>query len=317
MALAAAFSTDWAARGMPADQLQIVLWLLGLEVGWNVGKPVRTHVRFVLDWTPLLVLLLVYQYTAGIADDLGIAVHVRAGIHGDEWLFGGTVPTLWLQRHLYTAGRVHWYDVVVAIVYFSHFVVSLVVAGVLWIRNRALWVSYVRRLIGLCVLGLLGYIVFPAAPPWWASAHGYLPAIPRITTVGWEELGMRVAPQLIERGQAQSNELAAIPSLHAAFAALVAVFFLRYVRARWWPLLLAYPLAMALTLVYCGEHYVVDILLGWLCVAIVVVVAGFAERTLSRRKAADPQGAAAPVQPDPARVPELAAQHVLGAAAGD
>ena len=33
---------------------------------------------------------------------------------------------------------------------------------------------------------------------------------------------------------------------------------------RWRPLLIAYPLAMAFTVVYTGEHYVVDVLLGWL-----------------------------------------------------
>jgi membrane-associated phospholipid phosphatase len=33
-----------------------------------------------------------------------------------------------------------------------------------------------------------------------------------------------------------------------------------------------YPLAMALTLVYTGEHFVIDVLLGWMYATVVFVV---------------------------------------------
>ena len=39
----------------------------------------------------------------------------------------------------------------------------------------------------------------------------------------------------------------------------------------WRPLLAAYVLVMAFTLVYTAEHYVVDILLGWALAAVVLV----------------------------------------------
>ena len=39
-------------------------------------------------------------------------------------------------------------------------------------------------------------------------------------------------------------------------------------RRRWWPLLLCYPLAMTFTLVYAGEHYVIDVLVGWVYVGL-------------------------------------------------
>jgi membrane-associated phospholipid phosphatase len=45
---------------------------------------------------------------------------------------------------------------------------------------------------------------------------------------------------------------------------MLALFF--WGTARWWlrVVLVAYALAMALTLVYTGEHYVIDVLVGWL-----------------------------------------------------
>jgi membrane-associated phospholipid phosphatase len=69
------------------------------------------------------------------------------------------------------------------------------------------------------------------------------------------------------------NRVAAVPSLHAATALLIAmIFWSRTVRWRW--LLVVYPLAMAVSLVYLGEHYVSDILLGWLYAVLVFVFGG-------------------------------------------
>lgn len=53
--------------------------------------------------------------------------------------------------------------------------------------------------------------------------------------------------------------------------AAVSAFLWTRVRPRWRPLLVAYPLIMAFTLVYTAEHYVVDILLGWALAAVVVM----------------------------------------------
>lgn len=68
------------------------------------------------------------------------------------------------------------------------------------------------------------------------------------------------------------NLVAAIPSLHAGLTAGVAAFLWYRVNRKWRPLLVAYPLIMAFTLVYTAEHYVVDILLGWALAATVIFV---------------------------------------------
>jgi membrane-associated phospholipid phosphatase len=75
---------------------------------------------------------------------------------------------------------------------------------------------------------------------------------------------------LLGGSQMASNPVAAMPSLHAAGAALLLFFCWR--RAPWWArcLLVLYPLAMGLTLVYTGEHYVVDVVAGWLAAGLAV-----------------------------------------------
>jgi membrane-associated phospholipid phosphatase len=63
-----------------------------------------------------------------------------------------------------------------------------------------------------------------------------------------------------------------MPSLHMAYATLAAGFF--WFGRRWWQrcLLALYPVAMGITLVYGGEHYVVDELAG-IAYALVVIAA--------------------------------------------
>ncbi len=64
-----------------------------------------------------------------------------------------------------------------------------------------------------------------------------------------------------------------MPSLHAGAALLVALFVWPSVGAFARAVLATYAVAMAVTLVYTGEHYVVDIAAGWLVAVVAVVVA--------------------------------------------
>ena len=63
---------------------------------------------------------------------------------------------------------------------------------------------------------------------------------------------------------------------------MIALFFWR--TSRWWTrlVLAVYPLLMAFSLVFGAEHYVVDILLGWVYAVLVEVVWRTVERRLGR-----------------------------------
>jgi membrane-associated phospholipid phosphatase len=154
------------------------------------------------------------------------------------------------------------------------------VAVVLWVRNRALSYRFMRRWVVLSLAGLVTYFLYPAAPPWWAWEHGPLSEqVYRISSNGFAAIGLHSAGNTLNALQAdQANPVAAMPSLHTAYALMAVAFFLPMVRRRWWPLLLTYPLAMAFTLVYTGEHYVADVLVGWLYVGATFVLVGLGER---------------------------------------
>ncbi|WP_296105644.1 phosphatase PAP2 family protein [uncultured Corynebacterium sp.] len=78
---------------------------------------------------------------------------------------------------------------------------------------------------------------------------------------------------LIERGQKESNLVAAIPSLHAALTMYLATYMFARRRKKLGVFCLIYAFAMSFTLVFFAEHYVFDILLGW-AIAITVPLVG-------------------------------------------
>jgi PAP2 superfamily. len=97
-----------------------------------------------------------------------------------------------------------------------------------------------------------------------AAQHGQLGESNRIIGIVWPHVPLAHYGSLFEKGQSYANSVAAIPSLHAAFAMLISLYLWRYVNRGWRVLLALYPVAMAFSLVYTGEHYAIDCLLGWL-----------------------------------------------------
>jgi membrane-associated phospholipid phosphatase len=74
-----------------------------------------------------------------------------------------------------------------------------------------------------------------------------------------------------------------MPSLHTAFATLIALFIGGRLRTRWRYLLALYPILMGLSLVYLGEHYVVDVVAGIVYALVIEVVIRHWERRRADR----------------------------------
>lgn len=277
----------WSAHyGIPVQRELVIAWTCGALAVASIGRPPREILQLVVDWLPIVLVLSVYDVTRGAADSFGIGVHVRPMIDFDRFVFFGDTPTEWLQSHLYDPDVVNWWDVAFTLTYTSYFIVPFALAGYLWARDRLAFLRFTKRLVTLALAGLATYIAFPAAPPWMASNMGLLENVHRTTSKGWELLGVGTA-SLFSEGQQRVNLVAAVPSLHSAFCALVALFLWKRVRRRRLrPLLLLYPLAMGIALISTGEHYFFDVLLGWLYAGAVMV--GWA-RWERRRTDADPQ----------------------------
>jgi len=244
----------------------------------NIGKPIAEQWQMLKDWSLFAFLLLAYDYSRGLADQLGRPVDFTVTRNIDRVMFFGHDPNVWIQQHLNISSNLAWYEYPLAITYMTHFIVPIAVAVTLWIRDRAEWVRFMRRLGLLLGAGVATYVIFPVAPPWMAARNGYLAPIHRITARAWSHMGLSTVSKLFDRGTAITNPVAALPSLHAAFALLVVVFFWHRMSLWMRVVLLVLPASMALTLVYFGEHYVTDILVGWLYVLLALWAAGRWER---------------------------------------
>jgi hypothetical protein len=268
--LAVAFAVTCGEVGLPTDRVVLLGWALTGLVAHAAVDGWRRVVGLLTEWLPVAALLLAYDASRGLADGLGMPVHVSEPAAVDRWLGFGALPTAVLQQHW----DADWWKALAALVYGSHFVVTPLLLCVLWVRDRRLWGRYVRRVLALSAAGLITYVLYPAAPPWLAAKDGVIEPVRRLSATGWDVLGMPHAGALLAESQAQVNKVAAVPSLHTAFAVLVCLVLFPVARRAWMRAgLIAYALVMPLVLVWSGEHYVIDTLLGALYAAGVVLAA--------------------------------------------
>jgi len=276
--------------GIPNDTVGVFLWLWLGTVAWNIEATPRYHLNFLKDWWIPVAGLVIYFFTRGLTDELGLPVHVYMPIHVDEWLGFGQTPTERLQRALcgdpcLRTSEPRWYDVLFTTVYATHFVTGLTIAAVLWVRNRAEWIKWMRRYVIINFGALVVYIAYPMAPPWMASEEGWLHAdVVRITGRGWHDIGLGRMDVVL---QGVGNPVAAMPSLHAGITFLIAIYGIQRLRSPWRWLLALYPLAMSTALVYYAEHYVIDVLAGAFLAVIVLVGCQLWENSRDRVRSPD------------------------------
>jgi hypothetical protein len=141
-----------------------------------------------------------------------------------------------------------------------HFVGTAV--ALVWVHRRHPDLFPVVRttFIAATALALVGYVLYPAAPPRLAGI-GFSDTVTTAT-------GLDLSSDLLG---ALYNPFAAVPSLHFGYALIVgAVLTVAAERRAWRVAGALYPLAMLVIIVATGNHFIVDALLGG-----VVVLAGW------------------------------------------
>jgi membrane-associated phospholipid phosphatase len=232
------------------DRLFIFLLFAALIVG-----RLKTFLR---DWVPFLALLLAYEMMRGFADN-HFGVHVGLLVSAERTLFAGYLPTEVLQGLFYKAGTIGLQDILATIIYFLHFPLPLAAAFFLWLKSRQQYYRFVAALLVLSFAGFITFLLFPAAPPWYAAQEG-LVSVTKITNLAVDHLGWTWNLSYYY-SHLNPNPVAAIPSLHAAYPTLVLLALRRYSKRLFW-FFLPYPLAVWLSTIYLGEHYAIDAIAG-------------------------------------------------------
>ncbi|TMF69855.1 MAG: hypothetical protein E6I15_14810 [Chloroflexi bacterium] len=249
-------------RGISIEPEWVILALLVIAIAMGRG------LTFLADWGPFLLLFFAYEAMRGFASKTGFAPHDLSGI--ERAVFGGTLPTLTLQHDFYHPGVVGVQDVVATFFYFMHFPLPILVGFFFWLNSRDHYHRFIAALLLMCFLAFVTYLFWPSAPPWW-QVKDVVKIIDRTVQSLW---GSQYFVSAIYHSF-NPNRFAAFPSLHAAFPALAAVY--AWPRYRGLSVgLVAWTAAVALSIVYLGEHYVIDALDGFLYVAAAtILVEGF------------------------------------------
>jgi PAP2 superfamily len=151
---------------------------------------------------------------------------LQAALRGERWL---NLAAVWMYVN-------------------SHFVVTT--TFLIWLylcRNYAYYFVRNMFLIGMG-LALVGYIVFPAAPPRFLPEWGFTDSVASLFGPGAEHTA-----------NVLYNPFAAVPSMHVAFALMVAVPAIRLLKSRvvrvLWTL---YPVVVTFVVMVTANHFWLD-----------------------------------------------------------
>ena len=237
----------WRGISVSPDYLLLLMLPIALVTG--------RFLRFLRDWVPFILIFLAWEAMRGVAPKTGIPPHVGDLAGLEKALFGGHLPTVVLQAWLANPpGRLVAYAATV--VYFCHFVFPLGVALALWLVDRRQFIRFTTALMGMAFVAFVIFLLAPTAPPWYADSHGVITGVTKIIST---TLPSDISPYY---ALLNPNPVAAFPSLHAAFP------FLGYLairetfsrRVSW--LALGWCVAVWFSVVYLGEHFVVDVVAG-------------------------------------------------------
>ena len=144
-----------------------------------------------------------------------------------------------------------------------HFIITITVMVWLFRRRPHVYRGARTALVATTLLGLLGFYLYPLAPPRLLPQFGYIDTLAEFHT--W---GSLADPSIASH----SNQYAAMPSLHIAWALWCGIAVFACAWRRWVRVLgLLYPVGTLLVIVGTANHFIVDAVGG-----AVVVTVGFA-----------------------------------------
>jgi membrane-associated phospholipid phosphatase len=247
-----------------------------LGVAW-AGPRTR---RFLAGGLPLWL-------TGMLLDSQGLWLFLRGTIHtGDLWE---------LERQLFPApGGLNWpewwatrfhpvLDLICGFSYAAYLYEVFAVAIFFFVKKDTRFEKVCWAFLLVNAIGVVIYLVYPAAPPWYVLKYGLGPAdlaalpSPAGTARFDALLGIHYFASFYARN---TNVFGAMPSLHASYPFMM-VFFLWHKGWAWRVPAALFSALVAFSAVYLTHHYILDVLAGLTAAlaAFLAVEAVFARRT--------------------------------------
>lgn len=219
---------------------------------------------FVAGIVPYASAWFIFSFLRSFADETLFAKTLNTQVVAFErWIFNGEIPTIRLQAAFYTTGDIKLWDYYFTFVHWSYFIVPHALALWIWWRSKRDFQHYLGAMTMTLFLGLVIYLLIPTNPPWMAPEVIDSPVAPVVQRI-MEPIAMELGGGLYQAGYkivGESNPIAAMPSMHFGVTFLL-VWVARGRGFKWEILAWIYALSMGAALVYMGEHYVIDIIVG-------------------------------------------------------
>jgi hypothetical protein len=216
-------------------------WVELLAIGWLL---------WLYDATTNLAPL---RLSTALANGRGV-LHIERVLHIDPEM----TLDRWLAGH-HTLGLVlsDYYDN-------AHFLVTLSLLVYMWWRRGDVYRPLRNSLVLVNLIGFVVFWRFPVAPP--RMLDGFTDVVATTGAFGSWHTGPLAS---------QANQLAAMPSLHMAWAGWCTVALWRISERRWLrALAVAYPCLTAIAVLATGNHFLLDIVAGLLVLAVAVWLVG-------------------------------------------
>jgi len=240
---------------------KIILLIFIIAITYFLGN----HQEFFKDWFVFLAFIYMTDTLRGLiyyaVCKFQLPVYCEYVIKLEKFLFG-KIPSVFLQQKLLSENTTTWMEEFLTLLHGTHFIAFLFVGFVIWIKNKSLFKNYKTSFYILLSGGMLSYFLVPTVPPWMAA--NFFEILPRIIHFNIDIYNMFV-PDLSTGFN--TNPIGAMPSLHAAFPALCS--FLLWKQYKWkaFPFYI-YASAVFFTIIYTGDHYIVDVIAGIILAAV-------------------------------------------------
>jgi hypothetical protein len=244
-----------------------------VPVAQGVGRlsPARRRSRWWVEALALLWLLWIYEAITNFAP---LRLH-SALAHAEGLLNAEQALHLDPEQALdsWLAGK-HTLGVILANYYDNaHFVVTLGLLGWLWWRRADIYRPLRNSLVVVNLLAFIIFWVYPVAPP--RMLPGYIDIVDTSHAFASFHSGSLAS---------HADELAAMPSLHIAWAVWCSLALWRMSPRRWVRgLAIFYPCTTAFTVVATGNHFILDIVAGVAAMGLSVAIVELAERRRASR----------------------------------
>ncbi len=172
-----------------------------------------------------------------------------------------------------------------------HFIVTPAVLVWLYRKRPGHYLRARWTIMCATVISLVGFILLPTAPPRLLPGAGFVDTMASFHDWGWWGGGSSAAPR---RLAGLANQFAAMPSLHCAWALWCGWCVARFARHRWVrTLAVIYPGTTAFVVMATANHYVLDVVAGWVVLGLGALLTAAVTRVAHRRGRRD--GRADPV----------------------